>query len=334
MLTSDQLIEMHTRMLRIRLFDTQVATMVKRGELPGAVHTSMGQEAEVVGACMAMRSDDYMTGNHRSHGHPIGKGARLPPLMAEILGKATGVCKGKGGSMHLADFSVGSLGESGVVGSAIPIATGAALASKTLKQGRAAFCFFGDGAANQGALHESMNIASIWQLPVVYICENNQYASTTAASDAISVPRIAVRAAGYNMPGITVEDGQNPVSVYEAVAHAAERAREGAGPSLVEVMTYRYSEHSEGLLHAGAYRDPDEYASWKERDPIVISRGLVQESGAATSAQLDELADAVQLEVQAAVDFALASPFPAAADAFEDLYSVELPLRDKHEDAS
>lgn len=318
----DDLVEMQRRMLRVRYFDEAVRVFAKRGQLPGNVHLSIGQEAEVVGACYALRDDDWMTGNHRSHGHPIGKGAPLGPLMAEIFGKATGVCKGKGGSMHLADFQVGSLGESGVVGSAIPIATGAAFSSRVRGSDQVALCFFGDGAANQGGLHESMNLAAIWKLPAIYLCENNQYAVTTPARQSSSVERIAQRGVAYGMPGVTVEDGQDVLAVYDAVATAVARARAGEGPSLVEVLTYRYSEHSEGLRHAGLYRPSDEVADWTARDPIVRFRAVLAEQHGITDEVLDGLDAEVREEVDAAVAFAQESPLPAPEDAFADLYAT------------
>ena len=220
-LSDELMIEMQRRMLRIRRFDERASKMVKRGQIPGTVHTSIGQEAQVVGACMALGDDDYMSGNHRSHGHPIGKGSPLGPLMAELVGKAGGVCGGKGGSLHLADFAVGSLGESGIVGSSIPIATGAALSSKVLDNGRVSLAFFGDGAANQGCLYEAMNIAGVWDLPVVFLCENNQYALSTPAHTVTSGV-IADRAAGFGMPGVRVEDGQDVLAVHDAVSTAVE----------------------------------------------------------------------------------------------------------------
>jgi acetoin:2,6-dichlorophenolindophenol oxidoreductase subunit alpha len=319
-LTSETLLEMQRRMLRIRRFDERASKMVKRGQIPGTVHTSIGQEAQVVGACMALGDDDYMTGNHRSHGHPIGKGSPLGPLMAELVGKATGVCGGKGGSLHLADFSVGSLGESGIVGSSIPIATGAALSSKVLDNGRVSLAFFGDGAANQGCLYEAMNMASVWDLPVIFLCENNQYALSTPAHT-VTAGVIADRAAGFDMTGVRVEDGQNVLTVHGAVRTAVDRARGGDGPSLVEVVTYRYNEHSEGLRLGTDYRDEQERLSWRERDPIVQFREYLVAEGIATDNAMDELEAAVQEEVDEAVRFTEESPFPDPSVAFDDLYT-------------
>jgi TPP-dependent pyruvate/acetoin dehydrogenase alpha subunit len=319
-LSPELLMEMQRRMLRIRRFDERASKMVKRGQIPGTVHTSIGQEAQVVGACMALGDADYMSGNHRSHGHPIGKGSPLGPLMAELVGKADGVCGGKGGSLHLADFEVGSLGESGIVGSSIPIATGAALSSKVLGNGKVALAFFGDGAANQGCLYEAMNMAGVWDLPVIFLCENNQYALSTPAHTVTSGV-IAERAAGFGMPGVRVEDGQDVLAVYDAVSVAVERARRGEGPTLVEVVTYRFNEHSEGLRLGTDYRDAAERAAWTERDPIVLFRAVLAARGIATEDELDALDADVLEEVEESVRFTDASPFPDPQVAFQDLYT-------------
>ena len=325
-LDSQTMMEMQRRMLRIRHFDLRASKMVKRGQIPGTVHTSIGQEAQVVGACMALGDNDYMTGNHRSHGHPIGKGSPLGPLMAELVGKATGVCGGKGGSLHLADFSVGSLGESGIVGSSIPIATGAALSAKVLGNGRVALAFFGDGAANQGCLYEAMNLAGVWDLPVVFLCENNQYALSTPAHTVTSGV-IADRAAGFGIAGVRVEDGQDVLAVHAATLDAVERGRRGEGPTLVEVVTYRFHEHSEGLRLGTDYRDASEKEQWLGRDPIALFRTHLVETGVATDVELDELEAAVLDEVEAAFEFSQTSPFPDPDVAFADLYTEPTPLR-------
>ena len=314
-------LEMMRRMQRVRLFEEATIALFHAGELPAMVHLSIGQEAAVVGACLATSTSDYMTGNHRSHGHPIAKGARLDALMAELLGKATGVCGGKGGSMHLADFSVGSLGESGIVGSAIPVATGAGLAAQVRGTGQVALCFFGDGAANEGVLHESMNMASIWHLPVIYFCENNGYAVSVTTEEALSVPDVAMRAAGYAMPGVVV-DGQDVLAVYRATAEAVRRARAGEGPSLVEAKTYRFHEHAYGLVVPQPYRDQKVVDSWFDTvDPITLFHQRLVEWGVATEAELTALRDEVQTEVDAAVDFARRSPFPPPEAAYTDLYA-------------
>ena len=318
-LTLEEMIEIQRRMMRIRMFDERASKMVKRGHIPGTVHTSIGQEAQVVGSTFALADGDYMSGNHRSHGHPIGKGSPLGPLMAELVGKATGVCKGKGGSLHLADFAVGSLGESGIVGSSIPIATGAAFSSKVLNNGKVALAFFGDGAANQGVLYESMNLAGTWMLPMIFLCENNQYALSTPAHTVTSGV-IADRAAGFGMPGIRVENGQDVLAVYDAVKTAVDRARAGGGPSLVEIVTYRYNEHSEGLRLANDYRNAEERADWLSRDPVVLFRDHLIAQGM-TVEQMDQLDADVLAEVDAAVAFSDASPYPELSVAFDDLYT-------------
>jgi pyruvate dehydrogenase E1 component alpha subunit len=317
--SDDVLIEMYRRMARIRLFEERVTALARKGELPGSVHTSIGQEGEIVGACMALRPDDYMIGNHRSHGHPIGKGARLKPLMAELLGKETGVCKGKGGSMHLADFSVGSLGETSIVGSGIPVTTGAALGAKMQGTDRVALCFFGDGASNEGAFHEGINLAAVWDLPAIFVCENNGYGATTSAKEVLAVADVAARAAAYDIPGVVV-DGQNAVVVYEAVTDAVARARRGDGPSLIEAKTYRYDNHAVGL-HVENYRTSEEIELWKGRDPLKIHRTAAIEQGVLTEATADEIVAQVADEVAEALAFAQESAYPDPSEAFEHIFT-------------
>lgn len=319
-LSAEKMLEMQRRMQRIRLFDERASKLVKRGYIPGTVHTSIGQEAQVVGACMGLRKGDHITGNHRSHGHPIGMGSPLGPLMAELVGKATGVCRGKGGSLHLADYSVGSLGESGITGSSIPIALGAGLSAQVLGEDRIGLTFFGDGAANQGVLYESMNMASAWKLPVIFLCENNHYALSTPAHT-VTGGRICDRAHGFGMPGVRVENGQEVLAVYEAVSEAADRARRGEGPTLIEVMTYRFREHSEGLRINTDYRDADERDYWLSRDPIVLLRDALIAHGVASAETMDEIDKEITQEVEDCVKFALDSPDPDVNVAFEDLYT-------------
>jgi acetoin:2,6-dichlorophenolindophenol oxidoreductase subunit alpha len=311
-------LEMYRRMLRIRRFEESAVELGARGEITGPLHTATGQEGEIVGACLALNDADYMVGNHRSHGHPIGKGAKLGPLMAELLGRRTGVNRGKGGSMHLADFSVGSLGETSILGSGLPVATGAALGAKLKKNGRVSLCFFGDGAASEGAVHESMNLASVWKLPVIFLCENNGYAISTSARDTIAVQDIASRAAGYDMPGHVV-DGQDVLAVHARVSDAVTRARAGHGPSLVEAKTYRFNEHAAQLV-SGRYRSEDEIARWRLRDPIELFRRVLMERAGCHAAMLRELDDAVAVEVKAAVEFGLASPHPSPEEAYDHVY--------------
>jgi acetoin:2,6-dichlorophenolindophenol oxidoreductase subunit alpha len=318
LISGDVLLEMYRRMWKIRVFEEAALAMQAKGEISGALHTSIGQEATVVGACLALREDDYMTGTHRSHGHPIAKGAKLAPLMAELFGKRTGVCKGKGGSMHLADFSVGSLGESGIVASAMPVAVGAGLSAQVRGTDQVCLCFFGDGAANEGAFHESLNLAATWRLPVVFVCENNGYAVSVSASRMMAVEDVASRASGYGMTG-TVVDGQDVTAVYDVVSPAVARAREGRGPSLVEAKTYRFREHAEGL-NVPRYRSEEEIAKWTARDPIAIHRTHLLDEGV-SEGELDSIEMAVRTEVDDAVGFAQESPLPEPEGAFEDLYA-------------
>jgi pyruvate dehydrogenase E1 component alpha subunit len=309
--------EMYRRMLRIRRFEEAAVELGARGDITGPLHTATGQEGEIVGACMAMNDSDYMVGNHRSHGHPIGKGAKLDALMAELLGRRTGVNRGKGGSMHLADFSVGSLGETSILGSGLPVAAGAALGAKMKKNGRVSLCFFGDGASSEGAVHESMNLAAVWKLPVIFLCENNGYAISTPAHKVIAVRDIAVRAAGYGMPGHVV-DGQDVLAVHQRVAEAIVRARAGGGPSLIEAKTYRFNEHAAQLV-SGHYRSEEEIASWRLRDPIELFGRVLLEHGWAAGT-LEAIQAAVTDEVERAVEFALASPTPAADEAYDHVF--------------
>jgi pyruvate dehydrogenase E1 component alpha subunit len=318
------LLEGYRRMTRIRLFEERVAELLKRGEIYGGVHTSVGQEASAVGALLAVRSTDYMTGTHRSHGHPIAKGAAVAPLMAEIFARATGVCRGKGGSMHLADFSVGSLGESGIVASSMPIAVGAGLTAKLTKSDAVCVCFFGDGASNEGAFHESLNLASVWKLPVIFLCENNGYAITTPSSASMAINDVAIRASAYGMPGVTV-DGQDFCAVYPAVLSAVERARAGGGPSLVETKTYRYVEHSLGLV--ARYREEAEIATWRSRDPIAMLGTRLVDSCGVSASELASILEEEQERLSVAVEFARASPHPTADEAFQDLYSNPFPIQ-------
>ncbi|MCC7365957.1 MAG: thiamine pyrophosphate-dependent dehydrogenase E1 component subunit alpha [Dehalococcoidia bacterium] len=309
-------------MLLIRKFDEAAVELAARREIVGAVHAYIGEEAVAVGACAALNDDDYITGNHRSHGHPIAKGASVDRAMAELFGKRTGYCKGKGGSMHLADFSVGILGEAGILGSALPVAVGAALASKLRKETKVSMPFFGDGASNEGACHESMNLAAIWKLPVVFVCENNQYAIVKNVRDLVAVQHIADRAAAYDMPGVTV-DGQDVLAVYEAVGAAVARARAGQGPSLVECVTYRYFDHAEGMgrLLTEPYRDADEVEKWRQRDPIAIHRAWLLDGGYATAEELDAIEKDAAAAIEAALEFARTSPEPDPSELFDGLYT-------------
>lgn len=312
--------EAYRRMLSIRYFEQATPKLIQEGEIPGAVHSSAGHEAAIVGACMALRDDDYIAGTHRSHGHPIGKGAKLAPLMAELMGRATGVCKGRGGSMHLTDISVGIIGESAIVGGGIPLSTGAGLSARVRGTDQVSLCFFGDGASNEGTFHECMNMAAVWKLPVIFFCENNLYAATTPMLTTHAQPDIAKRATGYDIPGIIV-DGQDLNAVYEVTRTAVERARRGEGPSLIEAKTYRFEEHAIGLFMPSHYRSPEEVARYKkERDPLNLYRAFLidKEHGEAELAAIErEVADLVA----DAVKFAKESPHPDPLGVYDFMYS-------------
>ena len=318
---------MMRRMMLIREFEENVKKLTRGGELVGMAHCYIGEEAVAVGACAALRDDDYITGNHRSHGHPISKGGDVRRAMAELLGKATGYCKGKGGSMHLADFDIGILGESGIVASALPVAVGAALGSKMQGNDRVVVAFFGDGASNQGACHEAMNLAAIWKLPVIFLCENNQYAVTTSFRDSVAVENISDRAAAYDMPGVLV-DGQDVLAMYEATVQAVERGRAGLGPTLVEARTYRFEDHSEGLARIirEPYRTDEEVDRWRLRDPIVLHSRWLTEQGIATQDEIEEVRQDVADTIAEALQFARESPYPEVEDLMTDMYADPLPV--------
>jgi pyruvate dehydrogenase E1 component alpha subunit len=327
--TEAQAYEAYRRMLRIRRFDETGMKLFKAGRIPGAYHASIGHEAAIVGACMAVNNDDGMTGTHRSHGHPIGKGGDLPLLMAELMGKAGGVCKGRGGSMHLADSSVGVIGESAIVGGGIPLATGCALSAVVRGASQVSLCFFGDGAVNEGTFHESLNMASLWKLPVIYVCENNGYAVSTSLTQSHGQPEIARRAAGYGMPGVAV-DGQDVRAVYAAAAAAVARARAGQGPTLIEAKTYRFDEHATGLVISGApYRQKAEVEDWKaNRDPVALFRQALLADGGA-EARLAAIEAETDAAVAEAVRFAEESPLPDPATLYDYMFAnpINYPTR-------
>ena len=311
------LVLMYERMLKIRDFESRVKDLYAAGEMPGFVHLYLGQEAVAVGACTPLRADDYISSTHRGHGHIIAKGADVKYMMAELYAKETGYSKGKGGSLHIASFDLGILGATGLVGSGNPIATGAAFSSKLRKSGQVTVCFFGDGASNEGTFHESLNLASAFDLPVVYVCENNLYAVGTKQSKVRRVEDIASRASGYAMPGVAI-DGNDVLAVYETMREAIERARAGQGPSLVECKTYRWRTHFEG--EPDTYRPPEEVAAWMQREPIAPYRKLLIEQKVLSVAEADKIEAAVLREIDEAVQFARASPLPAPEAALEDLW--------------
>ncbi|MBI3973149.1 MAG: dehydrogenase [Chloroflexi bacterium] len=321
-LSPDRLREMYALMWRIRLFEQSVLELYNKGDIRGTAHLYIGMEAVAVGACAAIASHDYVTSTHRGHGHCLAMGLDPKPMMAEILGRATGYCKGKGGSMHVACPDLGLLGADAVVGANAPIAAGAALAAELLHEGRVVLCFFGDGAASQGVLLETLNITTVLKLPVVFVCENNLWALSTPASRTLSVPDVAVRAQGFGLPGVIV-DGQDAFAVYEAAREAVARARAGAGPTLLECKTYRFHSHS-----AFAVREPrpaEEIAAWKTRDPIDIVGGRLEAAGSLSDDQKQAIRSAEDALIQEATAFALASPRPAPGEAYTDVFAPTPP---------
>lgn len=285
-------------MWSIRLFEEAVDDLFARGLMHGTMHLSIGQEAVATGTCLALRATDQITSTHRGHGHCIAKGADLERMMAELLGKETGYCRGRGGSMHIADVATGNLGANGIVGGGIPIAAGAGLTQRLTSGQGVVVSFFGDGATNEGAFHEGVNLAAIWDLPVVFVCENNGYGMSMSVTRANRAPRISDRAAGYGIPGVTV-DGNNVQEVYEAVGVAVDRARSGEGPTLIEAKTYRWRGHSKS--DKNLYRSRDEIDEWKTRDPIEQFRQEVIDSGILTTEDVEDITRGAREQVRQAV---------------------------------
>lgn len=312
------LVEIYRKMLEIRYFEEKVFDLYGQNLVPGTIHLYAGQEAVAVGVCTNLRKDDYITSTHRGHGHCIAKGARLDKTMAEILGKKTGYCKGKGGSMHIADFSIGMLGATAVVGAGIPIAAGAGLSIKLKGTDQVVACFFGEGASNQGTFHEAINIASVWKLPVIFVCENNLYAMGTRQSIVMAIENIADRAAAYGIPGV-VADGNDVLSVYEAANRAVERARKGEGPTLIECKTYRLKGHSRA--DPATYRPKEEVQKWLRKDPITRFKAKLIGMQVLTEKEADQIQQETVKTVEDAVKFAIESPFPAPEEALEDIYA-------------
>jgi len=317
---SRELIELYRKMLTIRRFEERVALEFKRGTIPGVVHSYIGQEAVAVGVCGNLRNDDRIVSNHRGHGHCIAKGADLNRMMAEIYGRKNGYCKGKGGSMHIADFSIGMLGANGIVAAGLPIAVGTALAAQLEGGDRVSVVFFGDGACGEGEFHESLNLASIWKLPIVFACENNHYGVNTPVREAMAVEHVAERAAAYAMPG-TVVEGNDLAAVYRATRDAVASARSGEGPSLLEFKTYRWRHHFE-MTSIPDLRPPEEIEAWKQKCPIAPIEHRLLREGVLDREDLARLDGEVLARIEDAVRFALASPLPEPAEALEDVFSA------------
>jgi len=316
--TEVRLAQIYRKMIEVRAFEEKVFDLYAQNLVPGTIHLYAGEEAVAVGVCSVLRKDDYITSTHRGHGHCIAKGADLKKTMAEILGKKAGYCKGKGGSMHIADFTIGMLGATAVVGAGLPIAAGAGVSAKLRKSGQVVVCFFGEGASNQGTFHESLNIASTWKLPVVFVCENNLYAMGTRQSRVMNVENIADRGVGYGIQGIVV-DGNDVLAVYEAAAEAVERARRNQGPTLIECKTYRHKGHSR--VDPAKYRPKEEVQEWLAKDPTKRFREHLLRNNLFTEEELQKIEKEVAAEIEEAVKFATESPFPDPEEALEDVYA-------------
>jgi pyruvate dehydrogenase E1 component alpha subunit len=315
---SEQLLEMYRTMVLIREAEQMVSTLFLQGRLPGFIHSYIGEEATAVGVCSALRQDDYITSTHRGHGHILAKGGDLKRFFAELFGKETGYCNGKGGSMHVADLDLGILGANGIVGGGIPIAGGAAMAAKMQGLDRVAVSFLGDGAINTGPFHESLNLAAVWELPVVFVCENNGYANFMAFRRHTRIDQVSDRAAAYGMAGATV-DGNDVEAVYDAAQEAVERARSGHGPTLLECLTYRWHGHYEG--DPEAYRTKEEIAEWKVRDPLGVAERRLEAADILDEETKQEIWNTVGQRIKDAVTFAEESPLPEPESALEGVYT-------------
>jgi len=314
----DMMLEMYRRMVRIREFEDTAIDLFLRGELKGAATTYNGMEASAVGVCMALRREDLIAGTHRSHGHIIAKGADTSKMMAELLGKETGYCKGRGGSMHIAAFETGSLGALAIVGAGVPIAVGAAMAFKMRGEDRIAIPFMGDGATNTGNFHEGLNMASIWDLPVVLVVENNRYAVSTRIEEAVNIEDLSIRAESYGIPGVRV-DGFDVLAVYEVAVEAVERARRGQGPTLLVTESYRFEGHYAG--EPQVYRERAEVEEYIKKDPILRFGKFLVEGGIASQDEVDAIDNEIKQEMAEAVKFAKESPEPDLATALDYNYA-------------
>ncbi len=319
-LPPDKQREMLRQMLTIRRFEERASADYHAGKIYGVVHCYIGEEAVAVGVCSALDRNDRIISTHRGHGHCIAKGADLNRMMAELYGRQTGYCKGKGGSMHIADFGIGMLGANGIVAGGISIITGAGLAAQLEGKGGVAVSFFGDGASNAGPFHECLNIAATWKLPMLYVCENNLYAAQTSAAATHAVSDVAARAAGYGIPGFVV-DGNDIVAVHQAAIRAVERARSGDGPTLIECKTYRQRGHTERKGQPDP-RDKTEVDAWKQKDPIALLERQLRDQGALDDAGLQSIERDVMAALEGAVAFAEASPFPLPEQATDDVFAA------------
>lgn len=318
--TRDLVLDLHRRMVRIRRFEESSGKLVETGEMPGFLHLYVGQEAVAAGVMSVLTDDDQITSTHRGHGHAIAKGAEFRPMFAELYAKTTGYCKGRGGSMHIVDMNRGMLGANAIVGGGIPIAIGAAFASQYRGDGTVAVSFFGDGATNIGAFHESVNMAAVWDLPCIFVVENNGYAEFTSQERHMRLTDIAERAASYGIPGVIV-DGMDALAVREVALEAVARAKRGEGPTLIEAKTYRFFDHQGIKGMRIPYRDPAEVEAWKSRDAIRLIETIGVERGLATAEEFERIWAEVEAEIQDGIDFARNSPDPDPADILDDVYT-------------
>jgi pyruvate dehydrogenase E1 component alpha subunit len=323
-LDKEQLSSMYKMMVLIRRFEETVNELYMQGRIPSTLHLYIGQEAVAAGVCSALNLEDYVLTTHRPHGHALAKGVEPKAIMAELFGKATGTCKGKGGSMHVGDIRVGVFPAIAIVGANVPIAAGAALAAKMLKNGRVAVSFFGDGATNEGDWHEAMNVAAIWKLPMLFVCENNLYAASTPYKTVFNIEHIADRACAYGMPGVVV-DGNDVLAVHAAAQQAVERARRNEGPTLIECVTYRQCGHSRS--DPRTYRSREEEAEWKKKDPIMNFRNYLLDQVHMEEVLIHQIEESIEATVKEAIDFAEASPLPKPEDIYSDVYAGEQDVR-------
>ncbi|MEE8418833.1 MAG: thiamine pyrophosphate-dependent dehydrogenase E1 component subunit alpha [Dehalococcoidales bacterium] len=317
-ITKDKLVEILTIMLRIRTFEESVQKEFAAGTIPGIVHLYLGEEAIAAGACANLTKDDFIVSTHRGHGHLIAKGGKTDLMMAEVLGRKTGYCHGKGGSMHVADPDIGMLGANGIVGAGLPIATGAAASAQIRGTDQVAICFFGEGASNTSRFHESINMAAAWKLPVIYLIENNLWAVSTRSADVMGESQLSKRAIGYGIPGVDV-DGNDAVAMYEAVAEAVARARKGDGPTLMVCTTYRWRGHMEG--DPQFYKPKEEAEEWLKQDPLPRFRKYLTDTGTMTAEEIDAIQQGMVEEMEKALKFAKDSPFPSPEETLEDIFA-------------
>ncbi len=316
-LSQEKLLELYRKMVTIRVFEENTAELFAKGEIPGFVHLYVGEEATAVGVIAHLKDHDYIASTHRGHGHLIARGGDVKQMYAELFGRKTGYCKGKGGSMHIADLSLGFLGANGIVGAGLPLIAGAAFACKYRGDDGVAVCFFGDGASNRGTFHEALNMASIWKLPAIFVCENNMYAISLSQELHQNIDDVADRAAAYGLPGISV-DGNDLFAVYEAAEEAVKRARNGDGPTLIESKTYRWRGHFEG--DPVVYRTEEELQAWKKKDPIERAKKRMMETGVLTEEEDKAIWEEVRSEIQEGIEFAKNSPLPEEESLLEDVY--------------